>query len=243
MKAMILAAGEGTRLRPLTDHIPKVLVPLDGTPLLIYTISWLRSYDISELAINLCHLGGEIKGLLGDGSDYKVKITYSTEEVLLGTAGGVKKMEHFFTDTFLVVYGDLLTNFNLSAMIEFHREKEGIATVAVHNIQNMHSKGCAHLNDEYRITEFVEKPQKENIVADTLANAGVYILEPKIFEYIPDDTFSDFGYDVFPQLIASKEPIYGYILSPDEYLIDIGEWEQYQKINEDARKGRLKIPL
>ena len=123
MRAMILAAGEGTRLRPLTLKIPKVLLPVGEAPLIEHTLSWINNYGISEVAINLYHLGEKIKDFLGDGSRLEMSITYSPEENLLETAGGVKRMEPFFTDTFVVVYGDVLTSFDLDDMVSFHRTK------------------------------------------------------------------------------------------------------------------------
>ena len=153
---MVLAAGEGTRLRPLTLETPKVLLPIRGKPLIESTIGWLKSHGIFEVVVNLHHLGDKIRDFLGDGSRFGVEVTYSAEETLLGTAGGVKRMEHFFDDdTFVVVYGDVLTDFNLSKMIQFHREKKATATLAILKVPNPWEVGMVEMNQEGRILQEV----------------------------------------------------------------------------------------
>lgn len=242
-KAMILTAGEGTRLRPLTLQTPKILLPIGGIPLIQYTLTWLKSHGISEVAINLHHLGNKIKGFLGDGSRFEVKISYSPEERLLGTAGGVKRMEHFFDGTFVVVYGDNLTDFDLSAMLEFHEEKKAMATLAVFEIPKAWDVGIVEMNNEGKILSLVEKPQSlvPNPQYATFANGGIYVLEEEILRYIPSQGFSDFASDIFPKLIKLDLPVYGYLLKPENYLIDIGTIDKYQKANEDMKTGRVKI--
>ena len=150
-RAMILAAGEGTRLRPLTLETPKALLPIRGRPLIEHQLFWLNHHGIREVAINLYHLGNKIKDHLGDGSRFGMKICYSPEETLLGTAGGVKRIEHFFNDTFVVVYGDILTDFDLSDMVKFHREKKAVATLAIFEAPNPWEVGVVELNKEGRI--------------------------------------------------------------------------------------------
>ena len=239
-QAMILAAGEGIRLRPLTLETPKVLLPVGGVPLIEHTLIWLKNYGISEVAINLHHMGEKIKEFLGDGSRFEMKVSYSPEETLLGTAGGVKRMEHFFKSTFVVVYGDVLTDFNLTDMIQFHRKKEAMATLAVLEIPNPWAVGVVEINEQGRVLSFVEKPPCGS-EAGNLASGGVYILEREILDYIPGGVFSDFAYDIFPQLIEPSFPIYGYALKPEDYLTDIGTIDKYQKANEDVKAGRVKI--
>jgi NDP-sugar pyrophosphorylase family protein len=240
MKAIILAAGQGTRLRPLTLHLPKVLAPLNGTPLLQITLNWLRNHGIHQIAINLHHLSDQILDFCGDGSRFGVSITYSKESNLLGTAGGVKQMEDFFDDTFLVVYGDILTDLNLSQMLKFHKLKKGIATAAVKKFNLPTQVGVVCINREHQITDFVEKPQTETNHGK-LANGAVYILEKEILHHIPANKLSDFGYDIFPTIINSGLDIYGYILGNHEYLTDIGSWGQYEKAIKDVKAKRVKI--
>jgi len=239
-KAMILAAGEGTRLSPLTLETPKVLLPIARIPLIEYTLSWLKSHGISEIAINLHHLGGKIKDFLGDGSRFGVKISYSTEERLLGTAGGVKRMEHFLNGTFVVFYGDNLTDFDLSVMIKFHQEKKAMATLAVFEASKPWEVGIVEMNDEGEILNFVEKPEPGSEVGN-LANSGVYVLEEEILRYITSQSFSDFASDIFPKLIKLGLPIYSYLLRPQDYFIDIGTPDKYQKANEDMKAEKVKI--
>lgn len=211
MKTMILAAGEGTRLRPLTLETPKVLLPVGGVPLIEHTLNWLKSHGISEVAINLYHQGEKIREFLSDGSRWGMKILYSPEEALLGTAGGVKRMEHFFDDTFVVVCGDIITNFDLSAMVRFHQAKNSLATIIIVKVPDPSQFGIAEVNSEGRVLNFVEKPPPGSNVGD-MANGGVYVLEKAILNHIPGEGFSDFGYNIFPKLLELSLPIYGYRL-------------------------------
>jgi NDP-sugar pyrophosphorylase family protein len=242
-KAMILAAGEGTRLRPLTLHTPKVLLPIGGIPLIEYTLTWLKSHAISDVAINLYHLGDQIKDFVGDGSHLGVKVVYSEEETLLGTAGGVKKMEHFFDGTFVVSYGDNLTDFDLSTMIELHREKKAIATLAVFEVSNPSRVGVVQMNGDGRLSRLVEKSQSPfpNSGSPILANGGVYVLEREVMDYIPTEGFSDFAYAIFPKLIELDLLVYGYVLKPEDYLLDIGSIEKYHEANADMQAGKVRI--
>jgi NDP-sugar pyrophosphorylase family protein len=238
-KAMILAAGEGTRLKPLTLETPKALLPIGGVPLIYHTLVWLKKHGISRVAVNLCHLGEKIKVFLGDGSRFGVAISYSQEENLLGTAGGVKKMDRFFDSTFVVAYGDMLTNFDLSAMINFHREKKALATLALFKASNPCEVGIIQLGKEGRAINFVEKPPREAELGN-LGNAGIYVLEKRILDHVPIQGFCDFAYDIFPKLIKANLPIYGYVLDA-KYIIDIGTPEKYQQANQEIEAGRFIV--
>ncbi len=240
---MILAAGEGIRLRPLTLETPKILLPIGGVLLVEYTLAWLKSHGISEVAINLYHLGSKVKNYLGDGSRFGMKIVYSEEETLLGTAGGVKRMEHFFDGTFVVFYGDNLTDFDLSTMVEFHREKKALATLAIFESPNPSDVGVVEMNRNERILRLVEKPKSAipNFQSSVLSNGGAYVLEKEVLDYIPSGRFSDFARDIFPELIASGLPVYGYRLRPEDYLLDIGTMDKYQQSNKDVKAGAVKI--
>ena len=240
VKAMVLAAGEGTRLASLTVRTPKVLLPIGGVPLIQQTLAWLKNYSISEIAINLYHLGNKIKDFLGNGSRFGMKVFYSTEETLLGTAGGVKRMEHLFSDTFVVVYGDTLTDFDLGAMIRFHKAKNSLATIAILGVLNPWDVGIVEMNEEGRILNFAEKPPRGSETSN-LGSGGVYVLEKAIFKYIPAEGSSDFAYDIFPKLVELALPAYGYVLKPEDYLIDIGTLDKYQKANDDMEAGKVRI--
>lgn len=241
MKAMILAAGEGTRLRPLTLEIPKVLFTIGGRPLIQHQLAWLRSHGIREVAINLHHLGEKIKEFVGNGSRYDMKICYSPEDTLLGTSGGVKRMEQFFDGTFVVVYGDVLTNLDLSNMVDFHQEEDAVATLAIFEAANPWEVGVVEMDGKGRIQGFEEKPQSRVPSAQSrvLASGGVYVLEKQVLGYIPSQGFSDFAYDVFPKLIEFGLGVYGYVLRPEDYLLDIGTWDRYRRANEDVGKFRF----
>ncbi len=242
-KAMILAAGEGTRLRPLTLETPKPLLTINGTPLIEHTLNWLKSHGIKEVAINLYHLGEQIKDYLDDGSWMGMKIIYSEEETLLGTSGGVKKVEAFFDGSFVVFYGDTLTDFDLAEMIELHCEKKASASIALFEASDPSQYGIVKMDEAGRINGFVEKPQAPipDLMPPLLANAGVYVIDKEVMSYVPESGFSDFGYDIFPKLIDTGVPIYGYQLKTDDYFIDTGTIEKYHQANEDAKARKVKI--
>jgi NDP-sugar pyrophosphorylase family protein len=249
---MLLAAGEGTRLRPLTLEIPKVLLPVGGVPLICYTLVWLKRHGISKVVINLHHLGEKIREFLGGGSRFSLEIVYTPEEILLGTTGGVKRMAQLLaaqsqsplSNPFVVVYGDVLTDLDLSAMISFHRAKKALATLALFQAPDPREVGVVKLDKEDRLVSFMEKPQSPtpNIrppisnpqPSSTLANGGIYILQREFLDYIPGQRFVDFACDIFPKLIELGLPIYGYRLQPGDYLIDIGSPEKYRKANQDV---------
>jgi len=240
MKAMILAAGEGIRLKPLTLETPKVLLPVGGVPLIEHTLVWLRSHGVSEVAINLCHLGDKIRDFLGDGSRLGVSITYSFEEKLLGTAGGVKKLERFFDGTFVVVCGDILTDFDLAAMAGFHQARGSAATLAVLQVADPRQYGIVSMDRRGRVLSFVEKPPPGS-EAGKLGSAGVYILGREVLDYIPGQCFADFARDVFPEIIELGVPVYGYHLKAEDYLLDIGTIERYRQANEDVKAGKVAV--
>ena len=244
MKALILAAGEGTRLRPLTLDRPKPMLPIAGRPLLEHTIAWLKRHGITQMAINLHHRPEAITEHFGDGRRWGVQIVYSHEEQPLGTAGAARRLQSFFGDTFVVVYGDVLTDMDLTAMLDSHlshRAKVGrvplLATIALYRVPNPSECGLVGLDGDHRITCFVEKPPPEAVFTD-LANAGVYVLEPAILAYVPPDTGYDFGHDLFPRLLESGIPLYGHPLGPQEYLIDIGSLEKYRRAQREWAEVR-----
>ncbi len=239
-KAMILATGEGTNLRPLTLETPKVLLPLGGVPLICYTLSWLRKHGVREVTINLHHLGEKIRAFLDDGTRFGVRIHYSYEEALLGTAGGVKRAERFLADTFVVVYGDVLTDFDLSEMVRFHRARKALATLALVEVANPRETGIVRLGEKNRVVSFVEKPSGGAEAGDA-ANGGVYVLNRKVLQFIPSEGYCDFAYDIFPKLVGAGHHVYGYCLKPEDYLIDVGNMDRYRKANQDVMAGKVKL--
>jgi NDP-sugar pyrophosphorylase family protein len=235
--AMILAAGEGQRLRPITLSTPKVLAPLDSVPLVNYQLQWLKKHNIFDIVINLYHLGFKIEEHLGDGSRFGMHITYSHEEKLLGTAGSVKKVTKFLTPTFLVLYGDVLTNLDLSKMIVFHKEKGAAATLVLHGLESIVGKGVVTIDKSQRILSFDEKPSGME-TPSALVNGGVYILNRDVLEQIDEDTPSDFGANVFPKVLKAGLPMYAYLLKRDDFLMDIGTPEMYRKADQFIANNR-----
>ncbi len=231
---MILAAGRGERLWPLTLHTPKVLLPVDGTPVIEYTILWLKSHGISEIAINVHHLAEQVMDHLGDGGHLGVHIEYSVEKDLLGTAGGVKRMASYLGDNFLVACGAIYTDFDLSEMIWLHQKKGAMATLALFKTDKPWEVGIVSMNDDGLITDFIEKPPRGSDEGN-LANGGIYVLNKQVLDYIPNGDCTDFGFSVFPKLVEHKLAIYGYLIKDNNYLIDIGTIENYEKANEEAK--------
>jgi len=215
-------------LRPLTLDRPKPMLPIGGKPLLEHSVQLLQSHGITRIAINLYHKPEAVVGYFGDGRDFGVEITYSLEDPILGTAGGVKKLEDYLEETFVVVYGDVLTNLNIRTLISFHEIKRGLATVALYRVDNPSACGLVELDDHWRITRFVEKPPPEEVFTD-LASTGIFVLEPEVISHIPSGTFYDFGHDLFPKLLEEGVPIYGCPISDTVYLLDIGTVDHYER--------------
>jgi NDP-sugar pyrophosphorylase family protein len=207
------------------------MLPIGGRPLLEHTVRWLQSYGIDEIAINLHYRGDVVTSHFGDGSDFGVRITYSPEETLAGTAGAVRKLQSYFQDAALVIYGDLLTNINLERLLSFHAAKTRAAgvpviTLALYEPLNPRECGIVELNAEGRVLRMQEKPREEPLFS-TLSFAGVMVLDRAVIDLIPPDTFYDFGYHVLPDAIQRGLPVYGLPVVEPEYVIDIGTPERY----------------
>ena len=239
MRALVLAAGQGVRLRPLTNALPKPMIAIGGLPILEYNIRLLAKHGIRELVINLHHCPDVVTDYFGDGRSWGVSITYSYEPVLLGTAGAAKKVEALFDSTFLVVYGDNLTTCDMGRLHVFHREKEGVGTVAVFHRNDPMASGIVGLDKDDCITRFLEKPEPHQVFSHWV-NAGLLVLEPEVLACIPADRPSDFGRDVLPALIAAGRPLYGYRMIEGLWWIDT--LEDYQSVQELVEKGGLKLP-
>lgn len=246
MKAMILAAGLGTRLRPLTKNLPKQMLPLAGKPLLEYTIEWLGRHGIKDIVINLYHCPEAIVNYFGPGTRWEVNITYAPEKQLWGTAGAVKRMAWYLKDgPFLVIYGDNLSTCDLSCLCQFHqshrrsrRARQGLGTIALHYRENPTSSGIVQLDENQRIIRFLEKPEGARVFSH-LVNAGIYILEPEVLDYIPPGQFYDFGHDLFPRLLAEGQTLYGYMMA--EYILGVDTIESYLQAQSDVEEGRWRL--
>jgi NDP-sugar pyrophosphorylase family protein len=239
MKAMLLAAGRGTRLRPITDQVPKCMLPIAGKPLLETNIEWLRKFGFTELVINLYYLPQVIMDHFGDGSRWGVRIIYSLEEKILGTAGGVKRAAQYFDNTFLVWYGDNLSTCNLADLAAFHQSKKGLATVALFHREDVTYSGIVELDGNYRFVRFLEKPQSDQIFSHWVS-AGIFILEPEILNNIPSEGASDFGRDIFPALLGKNYPLYGYTMSGAEGLWWVDTIEDLQRTQLEI-EGRKRV--
>lgn len=222
MKAFLLAAGEGRRLRPLTHTIPKCLVPINGTPLLAIWLQLCRLYGVTEVLINLHHLPQQVLAFV-HSHDFGVRVVTAYEEHLLGSAGTVGAHWSFVAGTgdFFIIYADNLTNIDLSAMLRFHRQRHSPFTMGLFHTDTPWEKGIVTLDAQDRVIDFVEKPVQPR---SNLANAGIYIANQELCRYLTTDTFLDFGFDVLPRLVGH---MYGYCIR--EYWLDIGTPKTYQQ--------------
>lgn len=235
-KAFILAAGEGTRLRPLTAERPKPMLPVGGRPALEHIVRWLHGHGVRDVAINLHHHGEAIVAHFGDGASWDVRITYSPEATLLGSAGALRARMDFCDAPLAVVYGDVLTDLHLGALAALHasHRQPGVPhlTVALHHVEHPTEKGIVALDGGGRIVRFVEKPAPEEVFSD-LANAGVLIVEPELIATIPAGRPYDIGSDWLPQLLAAGVPVYGWTIPDGAYLIDFGTPETYARVGRE----------
>lgn len=226
MKAFLLVAGKGTRLRPLTDTIPKCLVPVKGTPLLGIWLNLCRLYGITDVLINLHHLPHQVENYI-NSNPFDINITTFYEERLLGSAGTILANRDFIVGekSFFIIYGDTLTNMNLKKMAEFHERHGGILSMGLFRTEQPGVCGIAEIGKNDIITSFTEKPSSP---VSNLANAGIYIADERLFDYVPLKEFSDFGFDVLPGLIGK---MYGYTI--EEYLIDIGNFDNHKRAEQE----------
>ena len=210
MKAIIMAGGEGSRLRPLTCDLPKPMVPVMNRPIMEHIIELLKNHGITEIGVTLMYMPQKIKDYFGNGSSFGVKLHYFTEDTPLGTAGSVKNAEAFLNETFVVISGDSLTNMNLSESIKYHIEKKSKATLVLTRVDVPIEYGVVITDKKGAITGFLEKPSWGEVFSDTV-NTGTYILEPEVLKYFEKDKKFDFSQDLFPMLLANKNPMYGHI--------------------------------
>lgn len=241
---MVLAAGLGKRLRPLTHEMPKPLVPVANRPVMEHILRLLHRHGFTELVTNLSHLPELITGRFGDGSALGVKLSYSLEEKLLGTAGGVRNVAEFLTggdgDSFLVISGDGLTDLDLSAMRAAHEAHGGIATLALKQVPDPGEYGVVITGEDGRIQAFQEKPDPAEALSD-LASSGIYMFRDEIFDHFPDTDFVDWAMDVFPVLLDSDAPMFGHKI--DGYWNDVGSLGEYLQGNIDALEGAVALEL
>ncbi|HET7589127.1 MAG TPA: NDP-sugar synthase [Solirubrobacterales bacterium] len=247
---MVLAAGLGTRLRPITYAMPKPMVPVINKPVMEHILRLLARHGFTETIVNLHWFPDVIRGYFGDGSAQGVALTYSHEEQLLGTSGGVRKAAGFLGDSFLVISGDALTDIDLAAMREFHESHDGIATLAMKRVRDTSQFGVAIVGSDGRVQGFQEKPDPAEALSD-LANCGIYMFRREIFDFFPEpgasraagegdpEGFADWAMDVFPQLLEGDVPFYSHEI--DAYWNDIGNLEELREGNFDALTGAVRV--
>jgi mannose-1-phosphate guanylyltransferase/mannose-1-phosphate guanylyltransferase/phosphomannomutase len=250
MRAMVLSAGLGTRLRPITYAIPKPMAPVLNRPVMEHIVRLLASHNFAEAIANLHWFPETIEGHFGDGSGFGLELSYSREEQLLGTSGGVRNAAGFLSDSFLVISGDALTDIDLGAMREFHESHDGVATLATKRVADTSQFGVAITGADDRIQGFQEKPDPAEALSD-LANCGIYMFRSEVFDFFPapgkskaagpgdPDGFADWAMDVFPALLAGDVPFYSHEI--DAYWNDIGNLDELRQGNFDALRGEVKV--
>ena len=239
MKAIILVGGQGTRMHPLTLHLPKNIVPLCGTPFLTYQIERLKEAGIREIVFSIGYRPKDIKKVYGDGRKLKVKIHYALEKVPLGTAGAIKNAEKFLKGSPVVVLnGDILTDLPLKKMIAFHKKNKNLATLGLVRVEDPTAYGLVLLDSKSRILRFLEKPTKKEAVTDTI-NAGLYVFEPGVFGFIPPKVNYSAERALFPGLLESKAAFGGYVWKG--YWQDIGTPRKYLTTHWDVLRGIFPV--
>ncbi len=240
MKAVIMAGGEGTRLRPLTSNAPKPMLPVANRPMMEHVINLLKQHGFDEIVVTVAFLANHIKTYFGDGSELGVVMHYADEPVPLGTAGSVGNARHLLDETFLVISGDVLTDIDLSQVLAFHREKGAMATIGLTAVENPLEFGIVITREDGSIERFLEKPTWGQVFSDTI-NTGIYVLEPEIFDYIPEGRSVDFSGEVFPALLAAGKPMYGAIV--EGYWEDVGTLEAYLSAHQDVLDQKVMVDV
>lgn len=240
MKAVVMAGGEGSRLRPLTSNMPKPLVPVAGRPIMEHILLHLRRHQLRDVVATVQYLGASIRNYFGDGSEQGVALTYSVEDSPLGTAGSVMLARQQLSEPFVVISGDSLTDIDLGAAARFHRERKAIATIVLKPVPNPLEYGVVAVDQGGAVQRFIEKPSWGEVISD-LANTGIYILDPSVFDFYRMGEVTDWSGDVFPKLLKEGEPVFGWIA--DGYWEDVGSHSAYVKANFDCLEGRVKVQL
>jgi mannose-1-phosphate guanylyltransferase/phosphomannomutase len=241
MKAVVMAGGEGNRLRPLTSNQPKPMVPVVGKPCMEHILELLREHGMNEVIVTVAFLPQAIRSYFGEGETLGMQIGYSVEESPLGTAGSVRLTAKQLDETFLVISGDALCDVDLSALVAFHKERGAAVTIGLKSVDNPLEFGIVVTDDEGRVERFLEKPSWGQVFSDTI-NTGIYVMEPEVLKHVPGDRPYDFSKELFPYLLEMGRPIYGHVM--DGYWQDIGNLDQFRQANFDALEEnvRLNIP-
>ena len=239
MKAVIMAGGEGSRLRPLTSLRPKPMVPIVNQPVMEHIIGLVKHHGIDQVVATLAFMPAVIQDYFGAGEEWGVEIRYAVEESPLGTAGSVKNAAHLLDsdEPFVVISGDALTDIDLTELARFHKEKGAAVTIALKRVPDPLDFGVVITDESGRIERFLEKPTWGQVFSDTI-NTGIYIVEPWVLDYIPEGVSFDFSADLFPKLMADDHPLYG--LAVEGYWCDVGSRESYLEVHRDILNGKSK---
>ena len=240
MKAVVMAGGEGTRLRPLTSNQPKPMVPIVGKPCMEHILELVRRHSIEDVVVTVAFLPQAIRSYFGDGEGLGLHIEYSVEEAPLGTAGSVGLASGRLDETFLVISGDALCDVDLTQLVAFHHSRGAAVTVGLKSVENPLEFGIVVTDADGRIERFLEKPSWSQVFSDTI-NTGIYVLEPEVLRHVPTDRSFDFAKELFPLLLEMGRPMYGYVM--DGYWQDIGNLDQYRQANFDALDERVRLNL
>jgi mannose-1-phosphate guanylyltransferase / phosphomannomutase len=241
VKAVVMAGGEGTRLRPMTASMPKPLLPVVNRPIMEHVLRLLRKHGMTEVVVTVQFLASLVRNYFGDGEELGMQLQYATEEEPLGTAGSVKNAEDALNDdTFLVISGDALTDIDLSKLVAYHRDRDALVTVCLTRVPDPLEFGITIIGDDGRVQRFLEKPTWGQVFSDTV-NTGIYVMEPEIFEYVKSGEAVDWSGDVFPRLIEEGRPVYGYVA--DGYWEDVGTLDSYHKAQADVLERRLEADV
>jgi mannose-1-phosphate guanylyltransferase len=238
---MLLGAGLGTRLRPITYEVPKPMVPVLGEPVIGHILRLLKRHGFEQVIANLHYYPDMIRDRFGDGSEYGVELGYSFEQELLGTAGGVRNVRDFVgEEAFLIISGDALTDIDLGALWARHRETGGIGTLALKHVDDPSQLGVVIVAEDGRIQGFQEKPDPAEALSN-LGSCGIYVFEPEIFDHFPEKDFVDWAQDVFPVLLEQDVPFYGHEIR--DYWNDVGSLNEYRQGNFDALTGEVRVEM
>ncbi|MGH9299367.1 MAG: sugar phosphate nucleotidyltransferase, partial [Acidimicrobiales bacterium] len=240
MKAVIMAGGEGTRLRPLTANQPKPMLPMANRPMAEHVVQLLKEHGYDEIVITVAFLANTIRTYFGDGSEFGVKFHYATEETPLGTAGSVLNAREQLDERFLVISGDVLTDIDLTELVAFHKAKGAAATLALKAMENPLEFGIVITGEDGRIERFLEKPGWGDVFSDTI-NTGIYVLEPEVLDEIAEGRPVDFSGEVFPALLEQGRPLYGFVAGG--YWEDVGTLEAYLRAHADVLDRRVAVDI
>ncbi len=240
MKAVILAGGEGTRLRPLTSNQPKPMLPMANRPMLEHIVRLLSEHGFDDIVVTVAFLANQIRNYFGDGSDFGVQMRYASEDSPLGTAGSVRNAAEELDDTFLVISGDVLTDIDLTEFVAAHRKAGAFGSIALKRVEDPVEFGIVITRPDGSIDRFLEKPTWGQVFSDTI-NTGMYVLEPEVFEFIPEGEVVDFSSDVFPAILKRGKPLLGHVV--EGYWEDVGTLDAYVRAHTDILDGRVQVEI